>query len=68
MAGSPMKFFYRQEIERIAYEETVRALRGARGEQLARDFARHDMKFVDPAARPSAPRSSDDGEGRRVVA
>ncbi|MCU0690600.1 MAG: patatin-like phospholipase family protein [Polyangiaceae bacterium] len=50
MAGSPMKFFYRAEIEEIAYRETLRSIRQQRFESLQRDFARHAVPFVDPEA------------------
>lgn len=48
MAGSPMKFFYRTEIEEIAFRETVRAVRQQRLDALQNDFARHSIAFVDP--------------------
>jgi hypothetical protein len=48
MAGSPMKYFYREEIEEIAYRETMREIRTRRARQLARDFERHDIRFRDP--------------------
>ncbi len=57
MSGSPMKYFYRPGIEQLAYEETVRDIRTRRLEQLARDFRRHDVRFVDP--------ETDLGEERR---
>lgn len=50
MAGSPMKFFYRTEIEEIAFRETVRTIRQQRFDPLQRDFARHDIAFTDPDA------------------
>jgi len=50
MGGSPMKYFYREEIEEIAFRETMREIRSFRGEQLARDFQRHGVEFVDPDA------------------
>ena len=49
MAGSPMKFFYRPEIEEIAFTETVRSIRQRRIHGLQRDFARHGVLFSDPA-------------------
>ena len=48
MAGSPMKYFYREEIAEIAYRETVRDVRSHRFAALARDFERHGVKMVDP--------------------
>lgn len=50
MAGSPMKFFYRTEIEEISFRETVRAVRQQRFDALQNDFARHSVAFVDPEA------------------
>jgi predicted acylesterase/phospholipase RssA len=55
MAGSPMKYFYRPGIEELAFKETVRELRGRRFESLARDFARHGIRFADPDAREEKP-------------
>lgn len=48
MAGSPMKFFYRTEIEEIAYRETLRSIRQHRFDGLQRDFGRHSVPFTDP--------------------
>ncbi len=48
MAGSPMKFFYRLEIEDISFTETVRAIRQQRFPSLQRAFARHGIAFVEP--------------------
>ena len=59
MSGSPMKYFYRPGIEELAFSETLREIRGRRFESLARDFARHGIRFVDPDAprgRAAAPR------------
>jgi hypothetical protein len=50
MAGSPMKFFYRLEIEDIAYRETIRSIRQRSFSAMHRDFARHGIAFVDPDA------------------
>jgi NTE family protein len=50
MGGSPMKYFYREEIQELAYRETMREIRTFRGAQLARDFERHGVKFLDPDA------------------
>ena len=54
MAGSPMKYFFREEIVEMAFRETIRDVRASRFAQLARDFERHGVAFVDP----DAPRSS----------
>ncbi len=48
MGGSPMKYFWREEIEEIAFRETVREIRTGRFPALARDFARHGVDLVDP--------------------
>lgn len=48
MAGSPMKFFYRMEIEDITYRETIRTIRQRLFPALQSDFARHSIAFVDP--------------------
>jgi hypothetical protein len=48
MGGSPMKYFFRQEIEEIAFRETMRDIRARRSAQLARDFERHGVSFADP--------------------
>ena len=45
MAGSPMKFFFRPEIEAMAFQETRKQLRGLRGQAMGRDFARHGVLF-----------------------
>jgi predicted acylesterase/phospholipase RssA len=66
MAGSPMKYFYREEIVEMAFRETTRDIRASRFHQLARDFERHGVGFVDPEAPPT---SGITGEPRlRVVA
>lgn len=54
MAGSPMKFFFRKEVEQIAYESSVRKIRRWLPE-MSQDFERHGMTMVDP----------DTGVGRR---
>jgi hypothetical protein len=43
-----MKFLYREEIEQMAYEGTVRRLR-ALLPRMQRDFARHGVRFHEPA-------------------
>ncbi len=47
LSGSPMKFFYRPEVEDIAYENTSRKIR-ERLPEMARDFAAHGVHFRDP--------------------
>jgi NTE family protein len=54
MAGSPMKYFYREELVDMAFRETTRDIRASRFGQLARDFERHGVPFVDPEAPPSS--------------
>lgn len=54
MAGSPMKYFYRQEIVDMAFRETTRDVRASRFGQLARDFERHGVTFTDPEAPPAS--------------
>ena len=54
LSGSPMKYFYRREIEEIAYARSVEKIRGALP-QLARDFALHGVNFRDPSSEPPAP-------------
>ena len=48
LSGSPMKFWYREEVEQLAFEETMRDIRTYRALSMARDFARHDVRFEDP--------------------
>ncbi len=55
LSGSPMKFLYRQEIEELAYQRTLRKIRAALPE-LTRDFARHGVIFREPTG-PSHPES-----------
>jgi predicted acylesterase/phospholipase RssA len=55
LSGSPMKFLYRQEIEELAYQRTLRKIRTALPE-LSRDFARHGVIFREPSG-PSHPES-----------
>ncbi len=47
MAGSPMKFFFRKEVERVAYESTARKIRRWLPE-MSQDFERHGMTLIDP--------------------
>ena len=53
LSGSPMKFLYREEIEQLAYEGTLRKLRAA-FPRLQRDFARHGVRFGEAARIPGA--------------
>lgn len=53
LSGSPMKFLYREEIEELAYDSTVRKLR-AMLPRMQRDFARHGVCFREPALAPGA--------------
>jgi hypothetical protein len=54
MAGSPMKYFFREEIVDMAFRETTREIRQSRFSQLARDFERHAVAFADPDAPPES--------------
>jgi predicted acylesterase/phospholipase RssA len=47
LSGSPMKYFYRREIEEVAYRNTIEKLRLS-FHALQRDFARHGVVFRDP--------------------
>ncbi len=47
LSGSPMKYFYRREVEEIAFRSTVEKMRGSLSD-LTRDFARHGVPFEDP--------------------
>lgn len=67
MAGSPMKYFYREEIEEIAYRETAREIRSHRFSQLERDFERHGVRFADPEAAAAADGDARDGDVRVVA-
>ncbi len=53
LSGSPMKFLYREEIEHMAYEGTVRRLRSLLP-RMQQDFARHGVRFQEPAVTPAA--------------
>jgi len=48
LSGSPMKYFFRREVEEIAYERTLGKIRAVLPD-LTRDFARHGVTFRDPA-------------------
>jgi hypothetical protein len=52
MAGSPMKYFYRDELIEMALREATRDIRANRFDALARDFERHGVSFADPEAPP----------------
>lgn len=67
MGGSPMKYFFREEIEEISFRETVREIRGLRTGQLERDFERHGVLFADPDA-PNSDLEEDRETELRVVA
>ena len=47
LSGSPMKYFYRREVEEIAYRTTLEKLRVA-FPRLSRDFALHGVELVEP--------------------
>ena len=47
LGGSPMKYFYRREVEDVAYRNTVDKIR-ASYDDLQRDFSRHGITFRDP--------------------
>ena len=66
MAGSPMKYFFREEIEEIAYRETVREIYAHRFAHLEQDFQRHGVRFEDPDA-PGARSSAAPSELTRNV-
>ena len=50
LSGSPMKYFYRREVEEIAFRNTAEKIREQLPE-MARDFARHGVTLRDPLAR-----------------
>lgn len=54
LSGSPMKYFFRREIEELAYSSTTAKIRAAFPE-LERDFARHGVVFRDPEGEPASP-------------
>jgi predicted acylesterase/phospholipase RssA len=60
LSGSPMKFLYREEIEELAYQRTLRKIRIVLP-QLARDFARHDVAFREPPLRSRGESPFEDG-------
>ncbi len=53
MGGSPMKYFYRREVEDIAFESTAQKIRAMLPE-MSRDFALHGVSLRDPAAQGPA--------------
>ncbi len=54
MAGSPMKYFFREEIVDMSFRETLRDIRARRLPQLSRDFERHGVQFADPESPPTS--------------
>lgn len=52
LSGSPMKYFYRREIEELAFRHTLVKIRTSFAD-LERDFARHGVVFRDPEERPA---------------
>ncbi len=50
LSGSPMKYFYRREVEEIAFQSTTAKIR-AMLPALTRDFAQHGVTFRDPNTR-----------------
>ena len=50
LSGSPMKFLYREEIEELAYQRTLRKIRASMSE-MSRDFSRHGIVFREPPGR-----------------
>jgi predicted acylesterase/phospholipase RssA len=54
MAGSPMKYFFRDELVDMAFRETTRDIRSSRMAQLTRDFGRHGVRFLDGEAPPES--------------
>ncbi|MCA9582123.1 MAG: hypothetical protein KC416_10050, partial [Myxococcales bacterium] len=64
LSGSPMKYFFRREVEDIAFQATARKIRTWLPE-MSRDFARHGITLRDPDGarrrsptdRPLSPRS-----------
>lgn len=53
LSGSPMKYFYRREVENIAFKTSMEKIRGAFSD-LRRDFARHGIVFRDPDGEPAS--------------
>lgn len=52
LSGSPMKYFFRREVEEIAFESTTAKIRSMLP-TLTRDFAQHGVTFRDPATQKS---------------
>lgn len=61
LAGSPMKLFYRREIEEIAYRTTLDRI-ASHHPTLARDFALHGVRFRLPPSAARAPIVREDDE------
>lgn len=57
LSGSPMKYFYRREVEEVAFEATTRKLREA-FVPIARDFRLHGVTLRDPDDAAAHPASS----------
>jgi predicted acylesterase/phospholipase RssA len=49
LSGNPMKYFYRPEVEAIAFENTARKIR-SHFVEMSRDFAAHGITLRDPEA------------------
>ncbi len=54
LSGSPMKYFYRREIEEIAFDSTVAKIRALLPD-MQRDFALHGVTLRDPEVAVSMP-------------
>lgn len=48
LGGSPMKLFFREEVDEVAFESAVATIR-RRLPELARDLGRHGIALADPA-------------------
>lgn len=60
LSGSPMKFLYREEIEELAYQRTLKKIRAALPE-MSRDFARHGIVFREPPMAATGDSPFEDG-------
>lgn len=60
LSGSPMKFLYREEIEDLAYQRTLRKIRAALP-KISRDFARHGIVFRERRAATHVTSPFEDG-------
>jgi predicted acylesterase/phospholipase RssA len=52
LSGSPMKYFFRREVEDVAFRLTRAKCKGWLSE-MTRDFARHGVSLRDPDAEPA---------------